>query len=146
MNKKGLLILIVIFLIALSLRGAALHYLYNSDYFSGIRVGLDDSAHNLFIGNGFAKIVQGKLVPYFQQLPGYPFLLAVTYKIFGHEDDVYLRIIQILLSSLSVLLIFGIAERFFNKNIAFVSAFLWAIWLPEIRLSVAVLYDTSLVF
>jgi len=146
MNKKDFIILVIIFFIALFLRGAALSYLYNSDFFLGIRVNLDALAHNLFLGNGFIKLIQGELVPYFQQLPGYPFLLAVTYKIFGHEDDLYLRIIQILLSSLSVFLVFGIAKRFFNKIVAFVSAFLWAIWLPEIRLSVAVLYDTSLVF
>jgi len=146
MRKKELIILIVIFLIALSLRGIALYRLYNSDYFAGIRSGLDASAHNLFLGNGFSKVTQGKLTPDFQQLPGYSFLLAMTYKIFGHESDIYLQIIQILLSSCSVFIIFGIAKRFFNKNIALVSSFLWAIWLPEIRLSVAVLYDTSAVF
>jgi|GEM_PF-7044904 len=146
MARRELFILISIFILALSLRGILLYYLYNDDYFSGIKSNLDELACNLAQGNGFVVEIDKGLVPFIQQLPAYPFLLAITYKIFGQENDIFLQIIQVIFSSLSVFLIFGIAKRFFSNNIALSSSFLWAIWLPEARISVAALYDAPTVF
>ena len=146
MTRKNLFILIFIFIIALCIRGALLYYLHDDDYFSGIKSGLDELARNLAQGNGFVIESGGKLMPFTQQLPGYSFLLAITYKIFGQANDIFLQIIQVIFSSLSVFLIFGIAKKFFSNNIALLSSFLWALWLPEARISVAALYGAPTVF
>ena len=145
MKRKELFVLIFIFIIALCVRGALLYYLHDDDYFSGIKSGIDALARNLAQGNGFVVETDKGFMPFFHNLPGYSFLLAVTYKIFGESNDIFLQIIQIICSSLSLFLIFGIARRFFSNNIALLSSFLWALWLPEARISVAVLYDAPTV-
>jgi len=146
MTKKEIYILLLIFIFALVLRGTLLYYLHNDNYYSGIKSNLDALAHNLAQGNGFVVKTNTGLVSFIQQLPGYPFLLAITYKIFGQENDIFLQIIQIFCSSLSIFLIFGIAKRFFSNRIALLSSFLWIFWLPEARISVAALYDIPTVF
>jgi len=146
MKRKELFILVSIFILAITVRGILLYYLHDDDYFSGIKSGLDELAYNLAQGNGFVIESEGRLIPFTQQLPGYSFLLAITYKIFGQANDIFLQIIQVIFSSLSVFLIFGIAKKFFSNNIALLSSFLWAIWLPEARISVAALYGAPTVF
>ena len=145
MKRKELFILISIFIIALCIRGALLYYSHDDDYFSGIKSGIDTLARNLAQGNGFVVDTDKGFVPFFHSLPGYSFLLAITYKIFGGPNDIFLQIIQIICSSLSVFLIFGIAKKFFSNNIALLSSFLWALWLPEACISVAVLHDAPTV-
>jgi len=146
MKKRDFIILIFIFILAFCIRGTFLYYLHDADYYLGIKSSLDMLARNLAQGNGFVIETEKGLMPFIQQLPGYPFLLAITYKIFGQSNDIFLQIIQVIFSSLSIFLIFGIAKRFFSNNIALLSSFLWAIWLPEARISVAALYDSWIIF
>ena len=146
MSKKDIVILLSIFLIAFFVRITLFSYLKNAEYYSGIKSGLIDMAHNLEKGKGFVLETEEGLKPVNQQLPGYPFLIALTFKIFGQEKEIFIQIIQIILSSLGVFLIFGIAKRFFDKKTAFLSSFLWSIWLPEARISIGILYDTIIVF
>ena len=122
MNKKEIIILISIFILALFIRGVMFYYLHNADYFGGIKSSLDTLARNLAQGYGFSAVKGQRIIPFYQQLPGYPFLLAITYKIFGQANDVFLQIIQVILSSLSVFLIFSIAKRIFNQRVAFLSS------------------------
>ena len=60
--------------------------------------------------------------------PGYPAFLAGIYWIFGHNYDA-VRFIQVIISSVSVLLIFYLAREIFGRKIAFLSA-LWSAFYP----------------
>lgn len=159
--------LVLIFLLALCVRFALLGLLHHTYFFSGITVGEGDLAHHLSTGKGFVinkefvNIVasrqnqtqrlwdyedfkrpeEEKLVPYWHSLPGYAGLLAITYRIFGHERYIYLQILQAIADSFLVFFIYWIAAWFFNPGVGLFSALLFALWIPEARLSVAALHD-----
>lgn len=162
--------LILIFLLALCVRLILLALLHHTYFFSGITVVDGDIAHHLANGKGFVinkefvNIVaytqnqtqrlwdyedferpeKETLVPYCYVLPGYAALLAVTYKVFGHERYIYLQILQAIADSFLVFFIFSIAAWLFNPRVGFFSALLFAIWIPEARLSIAALHDTPM--
>lgn len=60
--------------------------------------------------------------------PGYPAFLAGIYWILGHNYDA-VRFIQVIISSVSVLLIFYLARGVFGRKVAFLSA-LWSAFYP----------------
>jgi 4-amino-4-deoxy-L-arabinose transferase-like glycosyltransferase len=170
MNYEGKKKLVLIFLLALCVRFTLLGFLHDSYFFSGITVGEGDLAHHLATGKGFVinkelvdivasrqnqtqrlwdyedfkRPEEEKLVPYWHALPGYPALLAVTYKIFGHERYIYLQILQAIADSFLVFAMFSIAAWLFNPGVGFFSALLFALWIPEARLSVAPLHDAPM--
>ncbi|MFC1712111.1 ArnT family glycosyltransferase [Candidatus Poribacteria bacterium] len=74
-------------------------------------------------------------------MPGQAILLAGTYYIFGEYRYIYLQVIQALVDSLSVFMLYSIAREFFGSKVALLSAFLFSIWFLEARLSVAALRD-----
>jgi len=162
--------LVLIFLLALCVRFTLLGLLHHSYFFSGITVREGDLAYHLVTGKGFVinkelvNIVASrqnqtqrlwdyedfkrpekeKLVPYWHSLPGYAGLLAVTYKIFGHERYIYLQILQAIADSFLIFFIYWIAAWFFNPGIGLFSALLFAFWIPEARLSIAALHDAPM--
>jgi uncharacterized membrane protein len=74
--------------------------------------------------------------------PTYSLLLAATYMLFGQKRYIFIQTIQIILDSLVVFLIYFITKRIFNRDdVALLSAFLYAIYLPEVRLNIAVIHD-----
>lgn len=159
--------LVLVFLLALCVRFTLLGFLHHTYFFSGITVGDGDIAHHLSTGKGFVinkefvNIVasrqnqtqrlwdyedferpeEEKLVPYWYSLPGYAGLLAITYRIFGHERYIYLQILQAIADSSLIFFIYWIAAWFFNPGVGLFSALLFALWIPEARLSVAALHD-----
>ena len=84
----------------------------------------DSLGWNLARGNGFMDEA-GKAE--IHRSPGYPFFLAVIYKIFGHSYK-HVRSWQVLFSILTLLLIFLITKDIFGKNTA-----LLKLPLPSIR-------------
>lgn len=80
------------------------------------------------------------LKPQVNRMTGYSVLLAMTYFIFGHQRYIYLQVIQAIVDSLSVFMIFWIAGTIFNRKIGLLSAFLFAIYLPEMRVAVSALH------
>ncbi|ODM27185.1 glycosyl transferase family 39 [Clostridium sp. Bc-iso-3] len=66
--------------------------------------------------------------------PVYPFFLALVFKFFGMGFTGFqaVRIIQAIMSSVTILLIYLIAERLFNKNVGLLTAFLVAFYIPNI--------------
>ena len=80
-------------------------------------------------------------------LPGYAHVLAATFRIFGQERFVNIQVIQAVLSASSVFLIYGMATFFFEKKrVALLSALLYAIWIPEARLSILPYHDGFIPF
>lgn len=162
--------LILIFLLALCIRFTLLGLLHHTYFGSGMTAGEGDIAHHLADGKGFVinKVLvdivahrqtqtrrlwdyedfkrpeQEKLVPYWHSLPGYSTLLAVTYKIFGHERYIYLQILQAIADSFLIFFIYWIATWFFNPGVGYFSALLFAIWIPEARLSITAIHDAPM--
>lgn len=66
--------------------------------------------------------------------PTYPFFLALVFKVFGTGLVGFqaVRIIQAVMSSVTILLIYLIGERLFNKNVGLLAAFLVAFYIPNI--------------
>jgi len=58
--------------------------------------------------------------------PLYPYFLASIYKLFGHHYFL-IRVIQALISSFTVVLIFFIAKKTFNRNVGYVSSIFGAL-------------------
>ena len=70
------------------------------------------------------------------RMPGAGILLAGTYYIFGEHRYIYLQVIQVIVDSLGVFLIFWIAKQYFNRRIALLSALLYAVFIPSARLAI----------
>lgn len=66
--------------------------------------------------------------------PVYPFFLATVFKLFGIGLAGFqaARIIQAIMSSVTILLVYLIAEKLFNKNVGLLTAFLVAFYIPNI--------------
>lgn len=94
---------------------------------------------NLASGNGFvnetgkAELGRG---------PGYPFFLAVVYRIFGHSYH-YARFSQVLFSMFTLLLIFLLAKDTFGKNTAFLSLIIASFYPPFLSYN-GILYAETL--
>lgn len=165
-------ILILIFILALILRLGILYYTQDYYFGSGLSVGCGEMARNLVNGNGLVfnnefmsdisklqtethrliDIQEFKpprnevLSPDYAHLPGYAILLAFTYLLFGEQRYIYLQIIQAVIDAFGVFLIFWIGKILFDRKIGLISAFLFAIWITEARLSVVALYDAPMTF
>lgn len=77
--------------------------------------------------------------------PLYPLFLAGIYKIFGQNYDV-VRIIQAILSALTCVLIYLIAENLFNRKVGLIAALLVIIYPSFILQSTAILTETLFTF
>ena len=81
----------------------------------------------------------------FFRAPFYPYFLAVLYKIFGHHLFL-VRLIQHLIGSLSVVLIFLVAKKLFDRQVAILASILAAIYWIFIYYEAELLLDFLLVF
>ncbi len=77
--------------------------------------------------------------------PGYPYFLAVIFSFFGNSITL-IRIIQVIISSLNILVIFYIARYMFTRNTAFLAATISAIYSIFIFYSGAILSETLQTF
>ena len=68
--------------------------------------------------------------------PGYAVLLALTWALFGQMNYIYMQIIQVVIDALMCLAFFWIGKKLFSTPIGLISAFLFAIYPPEVRLAV----------
>ena len=109
--RRDLIWIAVIFLIALALRGVYLYQVRSSPFF-GHEV-MDPQYHRQW-GEAVAagdRFVDG---PYFRA-PLYPGFLGVVYRLFGPSDFAP-RIIQIVVGSLSCVLLYAIGRRAFGRS------------------------------
>lgn len=83
--------------------------------------------------------------PSAERPPGYPAFLATIYAIGGHKYYV-VRIVQAVLSALTLIYIFKIAKSLFNEKIAFLSCLWFAIYPLSIYLSGKFFTETIFLF
>ena len=166
--------LLLLTLLSLAVRLPMLHFL-RSDYLSGgITTSLGLVARNLVEGRGLSETTgpeeilrlyeiqldQGRLRdisefpdppdqptrPLIQRMPGYPFLLAMSFKLTGSHRYLPIQLLQILGSTLLPLLVYGAARRTFGERPGRVAGVLAALNFAEIRLALVPLYDWWIIF
>jgi hypothetical protein len=79
---------------------------------------------------------QERLVADYNDEPGYGILLAGLWKLFGSERWIYVRILQILIDSWMIFLIFYIGTQLSGPKVGLLAAALYACFLPGIELVV----------
>jgi tetratricopeptide (TPR) repeat protein len=101
----------------------------------------------LYHDNWACQIAKGGWVgtDAFFRAPLYVYLLALTYKIFGHSYF-FPRLLQIFLGSLSCLLIFLIAKKLFNQTVAIISGVMASFYAMLIYYDASLLLDSLSVF
>lgn len=87
-----------------------------------------------WVGNG----------PYFMA-PAYPYFIAVVYSIFGESTEL-IRIIQVLLSTISIFFIYLIGRNLVSKSVGYISAGIAAIYSIFIFYSGSILSETLQLF
>jgi len=166
-TKKKILIIL---LVGLAIRSGLLIRHHHTYFLSGLTQGL--LARNILEGRGLVvgekegellgelqskkrKLVDTFEIPvfendrYFSQIydmPGHGILLAGLWKITQDYRYIYVQILQIIIDSLMVLLIFSICRSLFNEKIAIFASFLYAIYFPQAFLSVHPLRDCWVMF
>ena len=164
----------LLFLLALSVRLPMLYFLRHVYLSSGITTSLGLVARNLLEGRGLTEtsgpdgilrlydiqLSEQRLrdiqefpdppdqatAPLIQRMPGYPMLLALCWKLTGSYRYLPIQILQILLSSLLPLLLYGAARRFFGEIPGRVAGTLACLNFAEVRLAVVPLYDWWILF
>lgn len=129
MVKKEQMILVLIFLIALSMHIMALVHL--PIQYGVLKVDAqqyDDLAVNLLSGKGYFTQGTGFLTRSWKP-PVYPLFLAGIYSVFGHHY-LAVRIIQSIIGALLCVLIFFIGKTIFNRKVGLLSAFILAFYPP----------------
>ena len=133
MRRSELIILAAILLLGIALRGLYLSEIARSPDFSypGIDAHYHDYwARGLVTGEWSATtpytdpLIQSK--PFFRA-PGYPYFLALVYKLSGGSYLV-IRIVQMLLGLLGVFIAFAIGRRWFGNTVALVFAGLMSVY------------------
>lgn len=119
LNQKWFLI----FVVALSLRVGYVTFVPQPEPVADAK-GYDAMGWNLSHGYGIS-VVPGEHSS--RRGPIYPIFLAVIYFVFGH-NLLLVRILQALISALTVILIFSIAQQVFNKKIGEITAWLLALY------------------
>lgn len=77
--------------------------------------------------------------------PGYPYFLAIIFKLTGNSID-FVRIIQALISTFTIPLVYLTARNLFEKRSALIAAFLASIYSGFIFYSVLILGETIQIF
>lgn len=102
-------------------------------------------ALSLLDGEGMKSGEPGQRVYHFQRTPLYPIFLAGIYAIFG-EDIFYVQIFQIFIGALTVVLFFLLCLEYFNVRLSFISAFIFALYLPHAVLSITIMTEIFTTF
>jgi tetratricopeptide (TPR) repeat protein len=128
LSTKEIAFLIILFIFALSLRLVYLGQLQGTPWFNAP---IEDAGRYDDWAQSIQKDWMQTSQPYhegvFFQAPLYPYLLAVIYTFLGHSY-LTIRIIQSLLGSCSVLLIYFLGKRVFNSTVAKVAAVLASLY------------------
>ncbi|KKR49059.1 MAG: Oligosaccharyl transferase STT3 subunit [Candidatus Magasanikbacteria bacterium GW2011_GWC2_40_17] len=104
----------------------------------------DDLAINLLEGRGFSTTWELRNWIAFRP-PIYPVFLSIIYSFFGH-NYLSVKIIQFLLSIFSVLLVYLIAEKIFNKAVGFFSALFISIYPIYLSFNLYLIRESLFIF
>lgn len=88
--------------------------------------------------NDRAEVIQ-PFIAY--MMPGQGILLAGTYLVTGEYRYLWLQILQVILDSLSVVLLASIGTMLFDRRVGLLAAVLFAVYIPEARLIVTATRD-----
>ena len=164
----------MLFLLALAIRLPLLFSLRDTYLSGGITTSLGLVARNLLRGRGLVETTgpqeilglydvqlgEQKLrdiaefpdppdattAPLIQRMPGYPALLACVWKLTGSYRYLPIQLLQVALSCLLPLLLYGAGRRFFGEYPGRVAGVLGCLHLAEARLAILPLYDWWSVF
>lgn len=122
-HRKELYFILVIFVLSFILRLIYLLQIRSNPFFSSPI--MDPLYHDLWA----QSIAQGNWIgdQVFFRAPFYPYFLGIIYKLFGHNYFIP-RLIQHLFGSFSVVLIYFLAKRLFNKKVGYLSAIFASIY------------------
>lgn len=169
-ENRQVLLLAAIFLAALALRLFLLLSVNNYYWYGGMSSGFHVAGRNLADGKGFVAgerqqawvdtyqeqhyvVLPVEQIPVFEddvyrpvvwRVPGYGFLAALSYQVFG--AGLPLRMFQVILDSSVPLLLFFIAKRIFTLKVGYLAALIYALWPPFARNSVHALGEAFLPF
>jgi len=166
--------LLFLFLLALAVRLPILATQHDEYLSGGITTALGLVARNLLEGRGLVETTgpyelrqlydlqrdRGKLLdigdfpdppdqptkPLIQRMPGYPVLLAISWKLTGNRSYLPIQLVQVLLSALLPLMLYSAGRRLFGEAAGLTAGILAALHLAEARLAVVPLYDAWIVF
>jgi tetratricopeptide (TPR) repeat protein len=142
-RNKEIVLLVALFLFSFFARLIYLEQIKNNPFFTAPFVdsySYDRDANTISYTNDWFC---GRHV--FYQAPFYPYFLAIIYKIFGH--NYYLaRLLQIIIGSLSCLLLYLIAKKLFNQKIAIAAALIAAVYGPFIFFDAELLRPCLIIF
>lgn len=157
-------ILLLIFLIALSIRVGLLWYNLDNVGSYGTATLIGESARNLVEGNGYSidrsvvnevnkeiyttnKLVEfnniqsnGEVTKFYQLTPGSSALLALSW-LFGDYRFIYLKILQVLIDAFGCIVIFLLGKELFEKRVGYIASGIYALYLPIAYLSTVVIHD-----
>ncbi|MCJ7498480.1 MAG: tetratricopeptide repeat protein [candidate division Zixibacteria bacterium] len=140
-EKKELYFLWGIFIFSFILRLIYLLQIKSNPFFYSPT--MDPLFHDLWA----QSIAQGNWIgdQVFFRAPFYPYFLGIIYKLFGH-NYIIPRLFQHLIGSLSVILIYFLSRKLFDRKVACLSAFFAAIYGIFIYYEDELLLDFLLVF
>lgn len=150
LNRK----LLIIFLLAIILRASMLIISIHANGFDNfinnivLAPGNDpytyhQLANNIIQYNSFTY--QPGLPPVSLRTPGYPLFIAISYSLFGANPLIVL-LIQIVLDSLVVIIIYKIANLFLSHSISIIAALLYSLEPHAAIFSLSMYSDTIFVF
>ena len=142
-------IILLFFSLSLSLRLAAALYFktyeLNNEWSFGYEAG--QIAESLARGTGFSSPFPGDSGPTAWLAPGYPIILSIIFIMFGtfsKSAAIAAIALNSFLSALTVIPVYKIGERVFNRETGLLAIALYAIYLPSIWHSINTIWDTSL--
>jgi tetratricopeptide (TPR) repeat protein len=140
-ENKEKLFLLGVFLLAFVLRLIYLLQVKSNPHF--FSPSMDPLYHDIWAQNiAGGNWIGGKV---FFRAPFYAYFLAIVYKIFGH-NYIIPRLIQHLIGSFSCILVYFVAKRLFNRNVARVASLLAATYGMLFYFEDELLLDSFLVF
>jgi len=104
-------------------------------------------AHSIAVGHGFSSPFGGDTGPSTWIAPVYPYLCALTFRLFGLETPssyIFILVLQSLFSALTVIPLNGIAQRTVGRSAGRVAVVLWALFPWFSKWAVTWVWDMAL--
>lgn len=130
--------------VSLALKLVVLGVVTSSDprlFFTNDSYSYDRSARALVEEGVFAVSPERPEVPQTERTPGYPLLLAVTYAVFGERPAAVIAV-QVLLSLVTIVLVYRLAAELWNPRVAVLAALLMTLDLASFSHSLLLLTET----
>jgi 4-amino-4-deoxy-L-arabinose transferase-like glycosyltransferase len=157
-KAQDILIISLITILSIGIRFGIAYYTRGAPIYYGMATDIGATAINLAEGKGYSITVDpvlSKLIadtqaeknmlidledfppstsdvitPYYVLPPGPSLLTAGTYIVFGEYRYIYVRLLQSIIGSFGCLIMFLLGKELFNRKIGFISAVIYAVYLP----------------